>query len=49
MIVFDDLKFNKDLPTNFIGQSNAAYKMQDIWFLVAHRDKPWLKYVQGSV
>ncbi len=48
MIVFDDLKFDKDLATNFISMNGSGYKLQDVWFLVAHRDKPWLKYVAGK-
>jgi hypothetical protein len=48
MIIFDDQKFSKDLDTNFKGQNGVIYKMQDVWFMLVHRDKPWLQYVKGK-
>ena len=39
-------EFDKDTDTNFRGQNGVLYKLQDIWFLLAHRDTPWLNYVK---
>ena len=46
MVEFDEQRFPKDTETNFKGQNGKHYRLEDVWFMLQHREKPWLQYVK---
>ena len=46
VLSFDGVEYDGGTETNFRGQNGVAYKLQDVWFMLAHREKAWLNYVK---
>jgi parafibromin len=45
-VCFDEQRFPKDTETNFKGQNGKHYKLEDVWFMLQHREKQWLQYMK---
>lgn len=46
IVKLDDKKYSKDQETNFKGQNEKYYKLEDVWFMLQHRDKQWTNYMK---